>query len=1132
MSRSSISKLMRAFARPAGPRRHRRRRTTRFEHLETRRLLAVADVYENDDTPTNASIISLNDTPQSHTIHDGGNDVDWVRFQLVDNSDVIVQATQADSFGMDVQLFSVNDTVNPIGTGDPQTGLLRAWALTPGDYYAKVSYFGQEVENYFLEVQSRNPVGVMERVDFLRLAGEGINAVQFTPDGRLAQLLWFGDQLTYRVQSHTGQVTEESIASSPTSGSFDPRHPAQANLLFGADAKPHVLMSDGGETVRHYRRDDAGWTLVDSVELPAGSFESIAHLAADIGSDDSLHFIATVGGFKTGRLVYGTNASGDWQVQQVADPAATETFGYFAADHRRYVSMAVDDNNAAHVTFTPEFLDNGTGGFARPFNQLAYATNASGSWTTEIVHQPTDDSGESGSGATIAIGPNGQPAIAQFFVDRVSTGSASFSRLLYHTRQAGGGWMTETVASAPDGYSAGDGPKFTGYAPLLKFDAEGLPHIAFSDHASQHFPTFGADEFAGQIRHAVKQNGVWTIDRVLPQSDPLRNQMVYPAMAITSNEIFFAGIRQFDFLSADLTVLRSEFYYVSASMPRTGLSVRADALNLTETEPTKLTITRHTTNFAAPLTVTLTNGDSSELNFATEVTIPAGQQAVTIDVASLEDNENDGLQTVSITAAATGFLTGRTIINVDDPPLGDLSGVQFNDLDADGTRDAGEPGLSGWTIYLDLNQNNQMEMGEPSVLTDADGNYAFTMLTPGNYRVASMPMAGWGRTTPASGFQSSAVLGGQVTANVNFGVLQNGFDSASGRLTIVAGAFDSIAVAANAGQVEVTRNSLLDSDFSGISASDVSSIVILGGAGDNTINLQAVTAADFPQLGATIVYESASGVDQLFGSELPDQLFVAGNDTIQTEEGDDRISVRDLEFAAIDGGNGADALLLDGAGMHLNLSALADGRLMGVEEIDITGNGANQLSLGPLDVIELSDESDTLTVRMDADDSLSIGDGWNLLAPTFVGGEFRHRVSQSGALLLLNTAAPWQNPLNPLDVNRDGSVSPIDALLVINALNAGQAGSLVHPETSGLLPQRLLDTNGDNELSPVDVLVVVNFLNSGGVSEGEAGASAVATNHSAAEAPSSPFDSLFAWAVDEVMRKDRLKESQAFGVAE
>ncbi|MCA9202140.1 MAG: hypothetical protein KDA59_03810, partial [Planctomycetales bacterium] len=104
--------------------------------------------------------------------------------------------------------------------------------------------------------------------------------------------------------------------------------------------------------------------------------------------------------------------------------------------------------------------------------------------------------------------------------------------------------------------------------------------------------------------------------------------------------------------------------------------------------------------------------------------------------------------------------------------------------------------------------------------------------------------------------------------------------------------------------------------------------------------------------------------------------------------------------------------------------------------------------------------------------------------------------------------------------------------LVINALNAGQAGSLVHPETSGLLPQRLLDTNGDNELSPVDVLVVVNFLNSGGVSEGEASASAVDTNHSTAEESSSPFDSLFAWAVDEVMRKDRLKESQAFGVAE
>ena len=84
--------------------------------------------------------------------------------------------------------------------------------------------------------------------------------------------------------------------------------------------------------------------------------------------------------------------------------------------------MAIDANNAAHVTYTPEFLDNGDGQYARPYSQLAYATNRSGAWTTQIVHQPQDDSGDSGCGASIAIAPDGLPAIAQFFVDRVLDG--------------------------------------------------------------------------------------------------------------------------------------------------------------------------------------------------------------------------------------------------------------------------------------------------------------------------------------------------------------------------------------------------------------------------------------------------------------------------------------------------------------------------------------------------------------------------------------------------------------------------------------------------------------------------------------------------------------------------------------
>ena len=48
------------------------------------------------------------------------------------------------------------------------------------------------------------------------------------------------------------------------------------------------------------------------------------------------------------------------------------------------------------------------------------------------------------------------------------------------------------------------------------------------------------------------------------------------------------------------------------------------------------------------------------------------------------------------------------------------SGVKFHDLDADGVKDAEEPGLGGWTIFLDANANGIFDAGELSTLTSSN----------------------------------------------------------------------------------------------------------------------------------------------------------------------------------------------------------------------------------------------------------------------------------------------------------------------------------------------------------------------------------------------------------------------------
>lgn len=77
---------------------------------------------------------------------------------------------------------------------------------------------------------------------------------------------------------------------------------------------------------------------------------------------------------------------------------------------------------------------------------------------------------------------------------------------------------------------------------------------------------------------------------------------------------------------------------------------------------------------------------------------------------------------------------------------------------------------------------------------------------------------------------------------------------------------------------------------------------------------------------------------------------------------------------------------------------------------------------------------------------------------------------------------PWQNAIEPLDVNSDNSVAPIDALRIINKINADGAGEL--PAANGE-PANYYDVSGDGFVSSIDALRVIQILNkfSGGSGE-------------------------------------------------
>jgi len=105
---------------------------------------------------------------------------------------------------------------------------------------------------------------------------------------------------------------------------------------------------------------------------------------------------------------------------------------------------------------------------------------------------------------------------------------------------------------------------------------------------------------------------------------------------------------------------------------------------------------------------------------------------------------------------------------------GRISGYKFNDLNGNGIIEQ-EPGLVGWTIYLDRNQNGQLDGSEASVLTDQNGYYEFIELEPETYYVREVTQSGWRQTYPAPGTGHDVIIqSGTVSGPHNFGNQQLG----------------------------------------------------------------------------------------------------------------------------------------------------------------------------------------------------------------------------------------------------------------------------------------------------------------------------------------------------------------------
>ena len=137
----------------------------------------------------------------------------------------------------------------------------------------------------------------------------------------------------------------------------------------------------------------------------------------------------------------------------------------------------------------------------------------------------------------------------------------------------------------------------------------------------------------------------------------------------------------------------------------------------------------------------------------------------------------------SVSTTATLYDFARRPFNV----CGGKSGLKFHDLNANGTQDAGEPGLSGWTInlYTDPENNDVVELGQVAsrtTTTATDGTYSFPNLFAGNYIVCEALQANWSQSRPlvAVHVPSGETLGTCPGGTKGYGFAVSGTGNLSG----------------------------------------------------------------------------------------------------------------------------------------------------------------------------------------------------------------------------------------------------------------------------------------------------------------------------------------------------------------
>lgn len=242
-----------------------------------------------------------------------------------------------------------------------------------------------------------------------------------------------------------------------------------------------------------------------------------------------------------------------------------------------------------------------------------------------------------------------------------------------------------------------------------------------------------------------------------------------------------------------------------------------------------------------------------------------------------------------------------------------------------------------------------------------------------------------------------------------------------------------------------------------------------------------------------------SGFDSLTLSASPERIELSSTDVLFSAASSDagglrilrqdggtllKIDPTQLSFAAsvvVENGS-PNRLVLDAGNQIVDLKSVSDQTLQGIDEIDLSEPGIQELMLGSADVFVLA-PSGALRVVLGEGDVAEVGLGFERDSVLLEGSRLVHSFSKDGAMISFAGPTDYTNPLNRFDVNFFQGTTSLDALAIINELSRRQfsvggstPGDVLPAATVDLAAFRFYDVNSDDRITALDALQVINRL--------------------------------------------------------